>query len=378
MIGIKWKGPILDPSGYGRANRTYTKALHLVGADITINPWNFDAKRPSFYEFGNLVESLKNRDIDYDFVIHHYVPNQVHGNTESKKINVGYSTWETDRIPRHWVDNINECFDIQIVPSEYNKETYKNSGVRIPIEVVPHCMDTIPFDQATPLELPEDIQSRFKFLSVFQWTARKHPLGLLKAYYSEFEPDENVVLILKTYRNNTSKEQKQMIRDDIIQLKNDMRFGHTPPIYIYGDLIPDYEMKSLYKACDCFVLPTRSEGFGLPIAEAMAANLPVVTTDYGGHKEYMKLVKESNILIPYQLTPVSGMPWIPYYDGKQHWAEPDLYELKKAMREMFTTPKEDLIQWGDLNKYAVKQELSYRTIGERFLEILEKYRRSHL
>ena len=36
----------------------------------------------------------------------------------------------------------------------------------------------------------------------------------------------------------------------------------------------------MYNASDLFVLPSQVEGFGLPIAEAMACGLPVMVTKY--------------------------------------------------------------------------------------------------
>jgi glycosyltransferase involved in cell wall biosynthesis len=38
------------------------------------------------------------------------------------------------------------------------------------------------------------------------------------------------------------------------------------------------DLASVYKAMDCFVLPTRGEGWGRPIAEAMSMALPVIGT----------------------------------------------------------------------------------------------------
>ena len=42
--------------------------------------------------------------------------------------------------------------------------------------------------------------------------------------------------------------------------------------------LSEAELAGLYTACDCLVHPYRGEGFGLPIAEAMACGLPVIVT----------------------------------------------------------------------------------------------------
>ena len=258
-FGIKWKGPTLDPSGYGTANRDYVDALYRVGTDITVQPWNFENKSVDFYgEQGKLIESLKNKDIDYDVVVHHYVPNRPA--PEAGKFNVGYNTWETDSLPDNWVDKMNRSFDLVLVPSHFNKEVYRNSGVKVPVEVVPHCLDTSEFEIAKPAKIP-GFERHYKFLSVFQWTERKNPIGLLKAYFTGFYDRNDVVLVLKTYGSSTSKNQRDKIKQMIESVKKDLRFdpNRLPPIYFLGDLISRETMTSVYKGCDCFVLPCFSE-----------------------------------------------------------------------------------------------------------------------
>lgn len=50
-----------------------------------------------------------------------------------------------------------------------------------------------------------------------------------------------------------------------------------PPIRFRGP-VPDLEKWDAYRDADVFVLPTRSENFGLVVAEALAAGVPVITT----------------------------------------------------------------------------------------------------
>jgi glycosyltransferase involved in cell wall biosynthesis len=57
-----------------------------------------------------------------------------------------------------------------------------------------------------------------------------------------------------------------------------------PRTHIVG-YVPDVDLPLYFAAADVFVLPTLLEGFGIPLVEAMAAGLPVVTTTGGSANE---------------------------------------------------------------------------------------------
>ena len=49
--------------------------------------------------------------------------------------------------------------------------------------------------------------------------------------------------------------------------------------------VPDAELASLYRAARCVLYPSLYEGFGLPVLEAMACGVPVVTSHAGAMEE---------------------------------------------------------------------------------------------
>ncbi|HEY7862758.1 MAG TPA: glycosyltransferase family 4 protein, partial [Thermoanaerobaculia bacterium] len=61
-------------------------------------------------------------------------------------------------------------------------------------------------------------------------------------------------------------------------VSSDRRVAHLPAV-------PYEEMPDYYRAADVFFFPTRREGFGIVVAEAMACGLPVVTTRARGVRE---------------------------------------------------------------------------------------------
>lgn len=71
-----------------------------------------------------------------------------------------------------------------------------------------------------------------------------------------------------------------------------------------GDLVtlagfvPSEDLPPLYAAADAFVLPSREEGFGMTVTEAMAAGTPVVATDVGGISRLVDEGKQGYVVRP--------------------------------------------------------------------------------
>ena len=59
--------------------------------------------------------------------------------------------------------------------------------------------------------------------------------------------------------------------------------------------VPDEEMPAYYSICDVYVSSSLMEGFGLPLAEALACETPVVAVDAGAAAE---VIGPGGILVP--------------------------------------------------------------------------------
>jgi glycosyltransferase involved in cell wall biosynthesis len=68
-----------------------------------------------------------------------------------------------------------------------------------------------------------------------------------------------------------------------------------PADTIYKQRPEDAEVKEIYASCDAWLFPSRIEGFGLPILEAMACRTPVIGTPAGAAPEL--LVDGAGILV---------------------------------------------------------------------------------
>lgn len=364
---VGYIGPCLDSSGYAEAARNHIAALNHVGVKVIVRPIS---NEPSVIleqtEVTQLIKSLITDDTSDKVQIIHTTPETYDVHLNPSKYNIGYAAWETDSLPTHWVENINQLDEIW-APCKHNVEVFKNSGVKIPIFCIPHPF--IPGDKIdTPSIIPDIYKDYYKFYSVFQWTARKNPEEFFKAYLTEFGVDEKVILIFKTYLKTPGDEQERIkIKEHVNIIKHHLNINEFPKMLLVNDLLSRDQMVSLHKESDCYISMHRAEGFGMPIMEAMLAGNPVITTGYGGPEDF---VKHNGLLIDYSMTPVYGMPW-EIYNAHMLWADPDIMDAREHMRYVFEY-QETAKLLGELGRKRVTGKFSLQTIGEKMKHRLEE------
>jgi glycosyltransferase-like protein len=70
--------------------------------------------------------------------------------------------------------------------------------------------------------------------------------------------------------------------------------------------VPDAELGDWYHAADAFVFPSRNEGWGLVVLEAMAAHLPVVASDIPVFREYLVPGRNALLVPPGDAAALAG------------------------------------------------------------------------
>jgi glycosyltransferase involved in cell wall biosynthesis len=262
------------------------------------------------------------------------------------------------------------------VPCQWNAEVAREGGVKVPVYVFGHCADPGEYNNIQPMRIPEIPKEWFKFYSIFQWTERKNPAGMIRAYLRSFRRKDPVILILKAYRSNYSREEQDAVLGLVDEVKKEVGGTKHPRIMVILDMLTRKQILSLHASGDCFVLLHRSEGWGLPHFEACAMGKPCISTRYGGNLEFMNT--SNSFLVNYKMIPVEGMGWIPWYNNTMSWADPDVRECGNYMRYVYAN-RGMAASMGQEARALVMGRFTWKEVGEgmrkRLSEIMASMRR---
>lgn len=262
---------------------------------------------------------------------------------------IGRTMFETDRVNAEHVKRCNRM-DYVWVPTDFHVSTFVQSGVD-PSKVVKvvQAVDVEFFDpfKYEPLDLvsignlvlgsgKKDLDSKmeFVFLSVFKWEYRKGWDVLLKAYLKEFSRIDGVALYLLTNPYHSDRDFGNKIVEFVEDTGIEEPVKGWAPIYVIDTHIAQVDLPRMYKAAHAFVLPSRGEGWGRPLVEAMSMSLPVIATNWSGPTEYLTEENSYPLLVD-RMSEVMEGP----FEGHL-WAEPSIDKLQVLMRRVMTNVEE--------------------------------------
>ncbi|GLB61959.1 glycosyltransferase family 4 protein [Cytobacillus sp. NCCP-133] len=344
--------------GLGEACRSAAKALQSARIPFCIMNFPHCPARQNdlSWKHKEVQEPIYNTNIFFinaDQLYYHFKKNNLPRKWFLNRYNIGYWHWELEKLPSSWLKSfqlINEVW----VPSSFTAKSIPKIA-RKPVITIPHSISLeVPLNiTRKDFELPE---SRFLFFSMFDMRstlARKNPIAVVEAFKKAFSHNNNsVALAIKI--NNGSHSIKEV---KALKQKSD---GNKNIIFI-DKVLNRLEVNGLPNLSDCYVSLHRSEGFGLPLAEAMYLGKPVIATNWSGNLEFMD--KNNSCLVDFTLKRV-GRNYGPY-TANQLWAEPSMVQASQMM-EKLVYDKKFAEKIGLLGKKTIGTKLSYEAIGEKY------------
>ena len=348
------------PSGFARAARGYMRGLIDNGINVYFEALDevIDAVKPTSDEKINSI--LEGRgDMMMPQITWGQAPYFLRNSGIYK---IGHCEFEATEVPESWIRYCN-MLDELWVPTKWDKEKFIKAGVMIPIYVIYQGIDPNYFhpDYAP---MVNDAKETYKFICNAAWYPRKNLKNMITAFQAEFSDRDDVCLILKTLNLGLNDGiQKELEKIE----KTEGRAN----IYVREEELADHVLPSLYTCGDCFLLPTHGEGWGLPIFEALACGIPVITTDYGAPAEVLRDKKGMPLPGVHFIEAgrsISDEPYV-YIEGKE-WAEPNMMHFRKLMREVYTNRHEEKAKALKTSEF-IRKEFSWTNVCVKIRERLE-------
>lgn len=344
---IAYRSFAVDHSGYGSAARGYIKSLVDLGVEVDVIASSHGEPMRFSEGDGHFFQDLLREESDAPIIIQHVTPELLR--YHPGKVSIAYSAWELDRPPEHWVMPLRACDEVW-VPSQWVYSVYEEGGVFANEgRVIPHGVDTHFFHpDNTPI--PSMESDAFTFGIVADWIERKGGNILIEAFLREFSEEDNVRLAVKGSLAVDQKQASSYIRRRIADTKNKLSYEATSkgkketfaPIMLFTEVWPIEQIAHFYASLDCYIHPSRGEGWGMGFTEAMASGLPTVGLRGTGNMEFM--TDENSFLIDAEFAEVPEDRYLPYQNGiyraPMQWLDPKVEDVQKMMRHVLEHPEE--------------------------------------
>ena len=279
-------------------------------------------------------------------------------------LKIQWIVFESTRIP---VDVLRsaENADVVWVPSKWGRDVLIANGIQADkIDVVNEGVDHNLFHPYGRIRE----ERPFRFLMVGKYEIRKSYPEIFEAFAKEFGNDPDVELVMKSdYFKHPEIKAQQMIAD-----LRSHGFENWRLNWGYADL---RTIADMYRTADVFLSAPRGEAWGLPIIEAAASGLPIISTVYSGHAEFLKPIQTSVVDVSWRLGAVDCPEYQGYYpfpDGDWgRWAIPKIDSIRDAMRTAYLN-HESLSLQARSNSKIIRTRFSWSASADSAVASLER------
>jgi FkbM family methyltransferase len=343
-IGGSWSGYSKTPhDGESYITDEMKEMLYqqtLVNSDNSRTDYPIYGYDPNFKPDVHIVLMENNNNYYYD-------------NYEGYKI--AYCVWESTRFSEEFFNRL-LTFDEMWVPTQWQYDCIIEQGYpKEKVFIVPEGVDVETFKPLN--KFPKRKKTRFVMFGRWEW--RKGTTEILKAFGEVFQDVEDVELIASVenpFPSDGLRTTEERIKHYGIDTKN-IKFINFPSRKEY--------VKYLQEA-HVFVSCARSEGWNLPLIEAMACGTPSIYSNWGGQLQFT-LDKGIPVSIK-GLTPANHE----HKDFPGDYCEPDWGDLKFKLRQAYDY---NTAMWIDSKADAkrIHKDFNWDTIAKGASEILERH-----
>lgn len=336
-LDVRIVGPVFDISGISSCVREF--ALALSEAGIVVNLVNITNISPFKATIDATTQKrldvLMNTPTSENFVTIHFVPSEFMRLFDEKaKANICWTGYETDKLPYVCALMMSDARVKEVwVPTATNLNIFTGAGVdKNKIKVIPWGVDTTLFQPGNPsnTDLKEEGNFYFSFIGSLKPSSGFDVV--LKAFYDEFKDEPKAKLLFKAFLGNLEPaKETEMIKNVVGRYKGESK---AEVIYIPGNMSTD-SLRPLYHTGDCMVYVPKAKVWGTSIIRSMAAGVPVITNINTGNRAYTN--HQNAILIGSSLKKITDIDFLVAnpFQQEHSWWEPNLDELKSAMRKAF-------------------------------------------
>jgi autotransporter strand-loop-strand O-heptosyltransferase len=324
--------------------------------------WNDDDTRSDYKIYQN---PSKEFSPDVNIVLcetnHHIFYDEYYGPK------IAYNVWESTLQPEEYFNKLKE-FDELWVPSKWQRDCTIVQGYDPnKIKVVPEGVDVHTFYPDPQVKHELTFDGRFKFFLAGRWDYRKSIKEIIETFLKTFDKDEPVDLIISVdnpFSGDGMKTTEERLKHYGLEDER-IKVLHFPSRTEYIDIL---------KSCDSFVSCARSEGWNLPLIEAMACGIPSIYSNCSGQLEFAE-----GKGIPVNIIgekPVDASTYSHFNNSIGNYYEPDFNDLSKKMRDVVTNHNE-YKEIALSQSEGIRKKFSWERVAEIGMEKINEFLKNH-
>jgi glycosyltransferase involved in cell wall biosynthesis len=254
--------------GYGNIGQNLILSLVYLGHNVSVERvpiWY------SEYDLDSRVIDLIDKPLShYDYQLLVMYPDYKF--TQHAKEWGIITMYEASRCPTVWAHKLNALGATVFAPSKFVQDMFIDSGVTTRVQLLPLAVNGV----YQPLK--RDRHDAFRYLSIGKFEPRKNGETLLRAFNLLASKYKDIEILFKTREHFVPKEL-------LLAASKDDR------IKIISTTVPEKRLLDLYAYCDCFVYPSRGEGYSFPPRNALATGMPTIVTGWSATNEIEGAIK---------------------------------------------------------------------------------------